>query len=192
MIFELLHAPFPEGYGDAILSLEACKEHLRADGDDEDFLIQALRDAAIDFVERYCSLKLGTAEGIEWSAAGFPLQTQALALSMGPVTSITSVAWSSRAGLPVQGSPADYRITARGDVLPKIGGRWPGDVGGEVRIVFSAGYPEGEAPPSLLAAVRLFLGHLYKNREAVTDRGTEAEVPFGVRQLCAPFRRVLI
>jgi hypothetical protein len=43
-----------------------------------------------------------------------------------------------------------------------------------------------------MAAIRLFLGHLYKNREAVTDRGTEAEVPFGVRQLCAPFRRVLI
>ncbi|EQB09716.1 head-tail connector protein [Novosphingobium lindaniclasticum] len=192
MIFELLHAPFPEGYGDAILSLEACKEHLRADSDDEDFLIQALRDASIDFVERYCSLKLGPAAGIEWSAAGFPRGAEVLTLSMGPVTAITSVAWVNRAGLPVQGSPADYRINARGDVLPRMGARWPGDIGGDVRIVFSAGYPEGKAPPSLLAAVRLFLGHLYKNREAVTDRGTEAEVPFGVQQLCGQFRRVLI
>lgn len=147
MIFELLHAPFPEGYGDAILSLEACKEHLRADGDDEDFLIEALRDAAIDFVEGYCSLKLGPASGIEWSAASFPRGSEVLTLSMGPVTAITSVAWLNRSGLPVQGSPADYRITARGDVLPKIGGRWPGDVGGDLRIVFSAGYPDGRRRP---------------------------------------------
>lgn len=192
MIFELLHAPFPEGYGEALLPLEACKEHLRVDGDEEDFLIEALRDAAIDFVERYCSLKLGATHDIEWYAGAFPRETDMLMLNMAPVTEITSVAWSSRSGAVVSGDPAAFRITPRGDILPAVGSRWPRDVGGDIRIVFTAGYPEGKAPPSLLAAVRLFLGHLYKNREAVTDRGTEAEVPFGVRQLCAPFRRVLI
>lgn len=192
MLFELLHAPFPDSYGEAILPLEVCKEHLRADGDDEDFLIQALRDAAIDFVERYCSVKLAITSGIEWSAARFPYGSASLMLSMAPVVEISSLSWSDGAGASVQGDLEDFRITARGDVYPNIGDQWPAGVGGDVRIVFSAGYPEGKAPPSLLAAVRLFLGHLYKNREAVTDRGTEAEVPFGVRQLCAPFRRVLI
>jgi uncharacterized phiE125 gp8 family phage protein len=193
MIFELLHAPFPDGYGEAILSLQACKDHLRADGDDEDDLIEALRDASIDFVERYCSVKMGPTEGIEWTAQGFPAQARwPLSLSVAPVTAITSVDWLDRSGTAVDGAVDDFRITPSGDVLPKLGSRWPANVGGDVRFQFSAGYAEGAAPPSLISAVRLFLGHLYKNREAVTDRGTEGEVPFGVRQLCAPFRRVLI
>lgn len=191
MIFELLYAPFPDGYGEAILKLEACKEHLRVDGDDEDDLIAALRDASIEFVERYCAVKLFSTEGMEWRAAGFP-GSRTLALSVSPVTAITAVEWQNADGDAVVGEPAGYRITARGDVLPAIGTAWPSCVGGEVAITFTAGYPEGAAPPSLLAAVRLFLGHLYKNRDAVTDRGTEGEVPFGVRQICAPFRRVVI
>ena len=192
MIFELLHAPFPDGYGEALLPLETCKEHLRVDGDEEDFLIEALRDAAIDFVERYCSLKLATTPDLEWYAGAFPRETDMLMLSMAPVTEITSIAWSSRSGAVVSGDPAGFRITPRGDVLPAVGSRWPRDVAGDIRIVFTAGYPAGKAPPSLLAAVRIFLGHLYTHREAVTDRGAEAEVPFGVRQLCSPFRRIFI
>lgn len=193
MLFELLHAPFPDGYGEAILPLEACKEHLRADGDDEDDLIGALRDAAIDFVERFCELKLGSTAGLIWQADGFPPRsTAALRLSLAPVTAISAISWLNSDGASVEGNASDYRLTTRGDVLPAVGGAWPSTVAGGVSIEFTAGYAEGAAPPSLLAAVRLFLGHLYKNREAVTDRGTEGEVPFGVRQLCAPFRRVLI
>lgn len=193
MIFELLHVPFPEGYGDEILSLDACKTHLRVDGEDEDDLIAALRDASIDFIERYCEIKLSPTTGLRWTAGGFPSgPTQGLLLSVSPVRSLTSIAWLDATGSSVEGALGDFRLTPRGDVAPAIGGNWPSNVGGGVTIVFSAGYDAGAAPPSLLAAIRLFLGHLYKNREAVTDRGTEAEVPFGVRQLCAPFRRVLI
>lgn len=193
MIFELLHAPFPDGYGEAILSLDACKGHLRVDGDDEDELIKALRDASIDFIERYCGVKLMETAGIVWTAARFPAGCAgALTLSMSPVRAITGVTWLSQSGQPVTGVPADFRITPRGDVLPVIGGQWPAAVGGDVAIEFTAGYDAGQAPPSLLSAVRLFLGHLYKNREAVVDRGDAGEVPFGVRQICSPFRRVVI
>lgn len=193
MIFELLHAPYPEGYGEAILTLQACKEHLRVDGEDDDSLIEALRDASIEFVERYCSVRLRATPGLEWRAAGFPISASvALPLSISPVISIESVTWRDAGGAMVPGVLEDYRITARGDVFPAIGRQWPAGVGGDVSVTFTAGYADGAAPHSLVAAVRLFLGHLYKNREAVTDRGTEAEVPFGVRQLCAPFRRVLI
>lgn len=193
MIFELLHAPFPEGYGEAILSIDECKAHLRVDGDDEDDLIGALRDASIEFVERYCSVKLAPTAGLIWQAAGFPRAfSTPIMLSVSPVTAITAITWANGAGNPVIGVPADYRLTARGDLLPAVGARWPSCAGGAVSVEFTAGYAPGAAPRSLIAAVRLFLGHLYKNREAVTDRGTEAEVPFGVRELCASFRRVLI
>lgn len=193
MIFELLHAPFPVGYGDAILPLGDCKMHLRVDGDDEDDLISALRDAAIDFVERYCSVKLMVTEGMEWVATRFPLHiTTSVRLGVEPVREIAAVSWLSLTGETIERDPASLRITPRGDILPVIGTDWPAMVAGDVVIRFTAGYDAGEAPPSLLSAVRLFLGHLYKNREAVVDSGDAGEVPFGVRQLCSPFRRIVI
>jgi len=195
MIFELLHAPYPEGYGEALLPLDLCKVHLRADSgsQDEDDLIAALRDASIEFVERYCSVRLRETEGQVWRAEGFPtLDSRPLVLGVRPVSEITDVTWRSGAGEVVQGAAGDIRVTAQGDLLPAGGCRWPRGVSGGVEITFTAGYPAGQAPASLLAAVRMFLGHLYKHREAVTDRGAEAEVPLGVRQLCAPFRRIVI
>lgn len=191
MIFELLHAPYPDGYGEAILPLQACKNHLRVDDDDDDLLVEALRDVSIEFVERYCGVKMGLTTGLVWRAQGFPLAPDCpLNLSVSPVVEITAVNWEDRQGEPVAGSPSDFRVSPSGSLLPKVGARWPVAVGGEVRIEFSAGFVV--APPSLTAAARLFLGHLFKNREAVTDRGIEGEMPFGVRQLCAPFRPVTI
>lgn len=193
MIFELLHSPHPDGYGEALLPLELCKTHLRVDGDDDNDLIEALRDASIEFVERYCSLRLRESPGQVWRAEGFPSSDlRPLVLGMGPVTAVTGVKWLGVAGADVPGEPASFRVSTSGDLLPAIGARWPRDVGGAIEITFTAGYPEGAAPPTLLTAARMFLGHLYKNREAVTDRGTEAEVPFGVQQLCGSFRRIVI
>ncbi|WP_232494923.1 head-tail connector protein [Novosphingobium kaempferiae] len=193
MIFELLHAPFPDGYGEAILSLDDCKLHLRVDLDEDDDLIAALRDASIDFVERYCAVKLMATQGNIWTASRFPGHiTRALKLGISPVREIASVSWRSLTGDVVSGTPNRFSFTSRGDVLPAIGADWPNMVAGGIEIEFSAGYDAGKAPPALLSAVRMFLGHLYKNREAVTDRGIEAEVPFGVRQLCSTFRRAVI
>ena len=193
MIFELLHSSYPDGYGESLLSLEACKEHLKVDGEDEDFLIKALRDASIQVIELYCGIKLRSTPGLEWRAACFPHRSMmALPLCVSPVTQIEAISWRDAAGDKVAGAPDAYRLSSRGDILPAYGAGWPVGAAGEVSVIFTAGYPADQAPPALLAAVRLFLGHLYKNREAVTDRGTEAEIPFGVRQICAPFCRILI
>ncbi|PNU02514.1 head-tail connector protein [Novosphingobium guangzhouense] len=193
MIFELLHTPFPDGYGEALLPLAECKKHLRVTSSDEDELIEVLRDAAIEFIERYCAVRLGPMTGLRWQARGFPCAPSIpLMLSVSPVTAITSMTWRDGAGQEVTGVPGDYRVAASGDVLPAIAGRWPSGVGGSLAIEFSAGYPAGAAPKSLLMAAKMFLGHLWMHREAVVDSGSMGEVPFGVRHLCSPFRRVLI
>lgn len=193
MIFELLHAPFPEGYGDELLPLAECKAHLRVTSEDEDDLISILRDAAIEFVEQYCSIRLGVVAGLVWRAERLPSHSTAkLLLGISPVASIQSVEWSDLAGAPVFGDPEDYRITSHGEVLPVVSGSWPVGVGGGVTITFTAGYEPGQAPRSLLMAAKMFLGHLWSHREAVIDSGTAGEVPFGVNQLCSPFRSVLI
>ena len=193
MRFELGHVPMPEGYGEGILPIDACKAHLRVTHDSENELIQALRDAAIEFVERYCGVRLGPVTGLTWRAESLPRCTSdSISLAVRPVTAITSIAWQDGDGTDVIGDVADYRVGASGELRPVIGGSWPSGVGGEVVVTFDAGFAEGEAPPSLLQAVRLMLGHLYMNREAATAGGAVGEVPLGVTSLCMPFRRVMI
>lgn len=193
MIFDLLHSPYQQGYGEALLPLALCKTHLRVDGDEDDDLIEALRDASIEFVERYCSIRLVETPGQIWRSDSFPNGDRyPIMLGMGPIKVITAIKWLDSAGADVNGDPALVRLAGTGDLLPAVGARWPVRIGGGVEITFTAGFPAGQAPATLLTAARMFLGHLYKNREAVTDRGTEAEVPFGVQQLCASHRRVMI
>ncbi|ANN66466.1 head-tail connector protein [Bordetella bronchialis] len=45
---------------------------------------------------------------------------------------------------------------------------------------------------SILAAVRLTLGHLYANRESVATGVTVAELPLGVADLLRPYRLVMM
>lgn len=190
MRFELGHVPMADGYGEGILPLDACKEHLRVTHDEEDALIEALRDASIEYVEKLCELKLGPVEGMTWRAERFPHGD--LDLAVRPIGEITSVAWLDGSGSAVTGEVADFRVSERGVLRPAIGGFWPLSVGGDVVVTFNAGYAEGEAPRSLISAVKLMLGHLYMNREAVVTTGTSGEVPLGVTALCSPFRPLVI
>ena len=193
MRFELGHVPMPEGYGDDILPLDDCKAHLRVTHDSEDTLIAALRDAAIEFVERYCGVKLGPMAGLTWRAESLPrCVSQSISLAVRPITQVTAVEWLDGDGAEVVGDVADYRVGDSGEMRPVVGGSWPSGVGGAVVVTFDAGYAAGEVPPSLLSAVKLMLGHLYMNREAATAGVAVGEVPLGVTSLCMPFRRVMI
>ena len=132
----------PAGYGDAILSIEACKQHLRVLHDIEDDLIAALRDASIEYVERYCGVKLGPVEGLTWRAQSVPSSaSQSVELAMRPITAITGIGWQDGNGVPIDGNAADYRATEHGALRPGIGKAWPSGVGGEVVVTFNAGYP---------------------------------------------------
>lgn len=195
MLFELGHAPMPEGYGEAILPLAGCKAHLSiAPGDVEfDALIEVLRDAAIEYVERHCGAKLGPVTGMAWRAESLPCSTRdTVNLATWPVTEVTGIAWLDSGGAAVVGDPTAFRVSQKGVLRPAPGSQWPSGVGGGVEITFSAGFAEGAAPPSLLQAVRLMLGHMFANREAVLVGVVAAEVPLGVAAMCAPFRPVVI
>lgn len=193
MIFELLHAPLPDGYGEALLPLALCKKHLSVEDSTDDTLIEALRDAAIEFIEGYCAVSLGPKTDMVWKADGFPAcNTTALCLGVRPVTEITGVTWFDSAGEAVTGDIADFRLGPWDDLFPAIGGSWPTGLGGGVEITFDAGFAADDAPHQLLAAARMFLGHLWLNREAVVTGTITAEVPMGVASMCARWRRVVI
>src|SRR3546814_12789332 len=83
----------------------------------------------------------------------------------------------------------DGRVGVDGRLLPAIGASWP-VAAGPVTVTFSAGFAAGQCPGALVSAVKLMLGHLFANREAVVTSGTVSELPLGVQTLCALYRSV--
>lgn len=169
--------------GDAILSLADAKAHLRVLHDDEDTLISALRDAAISHVERVSGVVLASAD-FRWTQRSFPARVD---LPISPVTALGDVEY-----LDADGATQVY-VDARlvdASVYPAAGGYWP-IAYGSASITFTAGLASADSAPELLAAVKLMLGHLYNNREAVTAENM-TELPLAVDALIQTHRSVLV
>ena len=69
---------------DSIITVAQLKEHLRVDHTDEDTLIEALRDAAIAWIEDVCNTRLG-----DVSAVGYIDYFYNVRFPIGPVNSIS-------------------------------------------------------------------------------------------------------
>jgi uncharacterized phiE125 gp8 family phage protein len=185
MQFELAPFALPADYGEGIISLDAMKAHLAVTFDDQDSLIEAFRDAAVDMVERYCALYLAARIGVIWRGEALP---SPLDLSTGPVTAITTVRWLDESGDIVTGTASDWRILRAGTIALKPGKTLPTGIGGGVEITFAAGFTDANRPAALVQAVKLFAAHLYKHREAVSSGTMSGEIPFGFRHLCGLYR----
>lgn len=188
MLFELKPIPFVDGYGESILSLSDAKAHLKLEADEteEDVLLAALRDSAIDAVEQLTACRLKLTAGLQARFAGFG---DVMRLPIGPAGSamVTAISYEDSAGSPVAMTVGDWLVGVGGRLGPKAGTYWPSGAGA-VTVTFSAGWPGGECPASLIGAVRLMLGHLHKNRSAVLATALTGELPLGVETLCSPYR----
>lgn len=169
--------------GDAILTLEDAKLHLRVDSDDEDMLIMALRDAAIAHVEKASGVILARAE-YRWSGRSFAAVAE---LPVRPVRSIVAVRHRASDGAEIEYDGAQM---VDGVLTPALGEMWP-NANGFVAVTFEAGLASADLAPDLIAAAKLMLGHLYRNREAV-QTGAINELPLGVAALIDPHRKVMV
>lgn len=183
--------------GGGPVSLATIKAHLRVDFDTEDVLIAAYLRAAVGTIERLTGRVL-SGRVVEQRIDGFPVGQ--IALWNDPVREIVSVIYDDADGVATTIDPGDYRVVAGEPflLLPAVTASWPTPIAGKgsVRVRALAGYLPGQVPPELIAAVLLMVGHLYSNREAVSQGGSAAaapaELPLGVKALCFPFRRVVI
>lgn len=191
MLFQITPSAVPNGYGEALLSLAACKAWLAVLEDDFDDLIAALRDAAIDTVEQYTGCYLAPRTGLVATFNAFD-GAVAMRLGRGPEASIVvqSVAYVDAAGAAVTMDDAAWRWTVAG-LRPAIGSTWPMDAS-QVAVTFSAGFAAGACPAGLLAAAKMFVAHLFANREAVITQGAAGELPLGFRMLCDQHRLIAI
>lgn len=188
MLFHLTHAAPAEGYGEALLPLEETKAWLRVLNNDQDDLIGALRDAAIDMVEQYGNLRMGPWTGLTAVYAGFGTGMR-IGGGLGEPLAITGISYSSSAGTVVM--PDGWRLDARQHIVPSSGLRWPNGAS-DVTVTFDAGYPEGACPKVLITAAKMFVAHLFINREAVVTGTITSEVPFGFATLVDRYRLPVI
>ncbi len=151
--------------GDSILPLAAARAHLNLTADDSfhDTAVIALRDAAIDFVERYTGKALSQ-RLFEWSVDRF---TSVIDLPIGPVSPVgAAISYYGSDGVDTALVEGDW-FFGRGRVVAASGKTWPYANGfpGGVRITFTAGYATpAEIPFLLLAGVKVAMTAMFEDR----------------------------
>lgn len=172
--------------------LPDAKAHLRIDHTGDDVLIGALLASARAHVESVTGQKLAeqvlTIRCDDWSDLTL--------LPVAPVANVVSVKYAGAAG-DVQAVPAEgYEPRLEGlqpQIVPALGAQWPAKLAGSlITVEVQAGYAPGQAPPELLAAIKLILGDLYAYRETVGEGASPIQATATVEALVANHRLYLI
>jgi len=179
--------------------------HSRIDFSDDDILIEGYIRAARQALERSRGISI-LKRRLAYYLDYFPYDS--ITLPWPPLVSVESLAftdsselvttWYASAGNLIEGSPGTTMAhvdTAREPgalVIPYGLMQWPAGALrsiNAIRIDYTAGYTD--VPDAILAAIRLFAGHLYQNREAVVLGKSTAidskRLEFGVDRLLDTF-----
>lgn len=177
------------------LSRAQAKAHLRVEHDDDDDLIDALITMAREWVENHCRRSLVQRTLELRMDAWCPV----ILLPRGPVQSITHVKYVDATGTLATLSTSHYQADLYSTpprIVPAWGLIWPTLKEGELNAVvvrYVAGYAPGATSPTdyganvprtILAAMKLIIGHLYENRELAAAVQLY-DMPFAVRALLA-------
>lgn len=190
------------------LALADVKNHLRVTDTNDDALITALIDSALDWLEDYVGCSV-TSRAWQVDAESFRVIEQ---FPRFPVTAITSLAYVDTSNALVTMDASEYRLTPTG-VYPAPGtywpdtpptywnGLWPDPIensllvpgavapGCSIRCIVTAGYAPDEVPGRLVAGALRMIGTMYQNRETIMTPIAAVEMPFGVRMLVDGLRR---
>lgn len=160
------------------VSLADAKSHLYVSAANHDTVISALIVAAREFGEHYTGRALAP-QTLEMALDRFPAGD--ITLERAPVTSIVSVKYTDTAGVERTLAANAYALSAYGlsnRLSPGYAMTWPTarDAPDAVRIRYVAGY---EALPRIVrSGLLLLIGHLFENRQAVSELKPE-EMPLG-------------
>jgi len=172
------------------LTLAAVKAHLRVDIDDDDDLISGLIQAARQYIEDRCWIAMLTQTwvlGLEtWPDKPLRLPRTPLLT----VPTISQVRYKNNSGVAQVLASSVYTVLATGEWTLDYAQSWPIDFRHwSIEIEYSVGYGTSgtSVPAPMLAALKLMLGHLYENREAVmAGAGLSAMIlPLAVDSLLA-------
>jgi uncharacterized phiE125 gp8 family phage protein len=171
-----------------VITLIEAKAHLRVDYDDDNTLIEAIVQAATDYLDGYNGV-LGRCLVTQTWRQDFPCWYHTLALPF-PTASDVAVAYDDADGNPQTVAGAYVAGMVGGPVVSFPAsfsqGSLQDDNPAPVRVTFTTGYgAAAEVPWSIKAAILLHVGTLYEYRETIADNAK----PTGAYEaLIAPHR----
>jgi uncharacterized phiE125 gp8 family phage protein len=179
------------------MTLADAKVHLKVEDATDDGLIRALIGAAAEYAETFTRRRLLTQT---WDLKLDDFPCAVIELPFPPVSSVTSVSYVDTAGDTQTWSSALYTATlpvgpqaAPATIEPIYGESFPStrSQSSAVTVRFVCGYgAASDLPSSIVAAMKLLIGHWYVNREAaiVSMNTATSVIPMGVDQLLWPYR----
>ena len=192
------------------VSLAEAKAHVREDSSDFDTQIQAFVYTATQYVDGPKGF-LGRAlidQTWDYYLDEFPhglvrhhwrYRSQPIEIPLPPLIAVSGVFYLDGNGVEQEFDASNYTVddtNEPGRVVLKSGKCWP-TVACEpnsVRIRFRAGYIDANSPPQanvpypIKAAILMYVGDLYANRESQIVGDTAAKLPWAAEQLLRPHR----
>jgi len=167
------------------VTLAQAKEQCRIDHADEDVFFNRVITTARNHVEKYCGARFAS-QTITVKCDSFDDMAR---LPDAPVTSVTSIAYIDTDGSTqtLAASVYDPRTDdLEAAIVLKYAQAWPSiQLGSRITVVAVVGY--SAAPPAVVHAMLVLIGHWEKNREAVGE--TSASLDFMVNDLLSNHRR---
>jgi len=159
---------------------------LRIDHDDDDAIVAAVRAAAFEWVQSYCSVYFGT-QAITAYLDGYYNGR----LMVGQIDSVTNVQIIATGATDYSTLDASKYTVDVASSQPRV---WfqgaPSLVADRyhpVKVVMSGGYTTDNVPELLLLAVKNYAAHLYEHRMAATPAKL-IEKPMGIYHMVSQFR----
>jgi uncharacterized phiE125 gp8 family phage protein len=169
--------------------------HLRLDDDTEQALVESYVAAATQHLDAHYGILAGGTLGVQtWEMYLDAFPAGPILVELSPLIDVVSVDYVDADGATQTVDPVNYVVDDKGRdgwIVPVAGYSWPATLSAinVVTVRFRAG--SAPVPAPLKHAVLLLTGHLYDSREAVTPV-TLNEIPIGVYNLVAPYRRVYV
>ncbi len=195
------------------VSIDEAKAHLREDSDDFNTEIQAFIYAATQFVDGPEGF-LGRAlidQTWDYYLDEFPCgpnlfehrrRRQAIEIPLPPLIEVIGVYYLDNSGSEQEFDAGSYTVddaSKPARIVLKSNACWPTPAceANAVRIRFRAGYLDTNSPPQanvpfpIKAAILMYIGDLYLNRENTVVGDAPAKLPWAAEQLLRPHRVIL-
>lgn len=180
------------------ITLAEAKSHLRVTISDDDDLIRSYIKSAREAAENY-TRRAFVSQVWDLGIDGF--WGGEIMLPKAPLISVLSITYTDDDDVEQTLPTTDYSVddfSEPGVIYRARAASWPALTGPGTRgrVRFMAGY-RGEGSPGdgaenvpegIKQAIRLYVGHLYENREAVNVGNIVAEMPLAYDSLLHPFR----